>query len=222
MSSQPTYGEVHGPRIGEMSRRSFMRRMLGVGIGILSLEFLAGTVNFLWPNIRSGLGGVLVIGSASDITVNQAEWPNGLPYIYQSKIFVVNVPAAMARVAANADGVQAPASLPVADPGTNVGPDVPPIDASVLALYRKCPHLGCQIPQLCQQSQWFECLCHGSKYTVLGEKRAGPAPRGMDRFAVLFEDGVYKVDSGELVDGPPIGTATFDTRDTASINHCAA
>jgi cytochrome b6-f complex iron-sulfur subunit len=217
MSTQPTYGEVHGPRIGEMSRRTFMRRMLGVGIGILSIEFLAGTLSFLWPNIRKGLGGVLVVGAAADITLNQPDWPSGMPYIFQSKIFVVNVPAAKERV----DG-GGTAANPVPDPGTDVGPDVPPVNASVLALYRKCPHLGCQIPQLCQQSQWFECLCHGSKYTVLGEKRAGPAPRGMDRFAVLFEDGVYKINSGELQDGPPIGTDTFDSRDVNNIPHCAA
>ena len=51
--------------------------------------------------------------------------------------------------------------------------------ANVLALYRKCPHLGCNIPPLCDKSKWFECLCHGSKYNIIGEKRAGPAPRGV-------------------------------------------
>lgn len=215
--TRPTYGEVHGPPVGEMSRRTFMRRMLGVGVGILTLEFAAGTLAFLWPNIRSGLGGILTVGSAADIALNQPDWPDGLPYIYQSKIFVVNVPAAKERVDGNGT-----VANPVPDPGTNVGPGVQPVDASVLALYRKCPHLGCQIPQLCQQSQWFECLCHGSKYTVLGEKRDGPAPRGMDRFAVLFEDGVYKIDTGELEAGPPIGTDTFDPRTSTDMPHCSA
>ena len=224
MSMQPyTYGEVHGPRAGEMSRRSFMRRMVGVGVGILSIEFLAGTVAFLWPNVREGLGGILVLGTAEDIAVNQPEWPEGLPYVFQSKIFVVNVPAAKARVAENSGGqVDADASLPVPDPGTNLGPEVPLADRSVLALYRKCPHLGCQVPQLCDQSQWFECLCHGSKYTVIGEKRDGPAPRGMDRFAMIFEDGVYKIDSGQIEDGPPIGSETFDGRGPTDMPHCAA
>ncbi|HET6379925.1 MAG TPA: Rieske 2Fe-2S domain-containing protein [candidate division Zixibacteria bacterium] len=217
MSIQRTYGEVHGPRIGEMTRRSFMRRMLGVGVGILSLEFLAGTLNFLWPNIREGLGGRLEIGTAADIANQQPEWPSGLPYIFQSRIFVVNVPAAKARVEGNGTVAQ-----PVPDPGTDVSADIPPVDRSVLALYRKCPHLGCQVPQLCDQSQWFECLCHGSKYTVLGEKRDGPAPRGMDRFAVEVEGGVYYVNSAELEDGPPPGTATFDTRAPTDMPHCSA
>ena len=211
------YGEVHGPRAGEISRRSFMRRMLGVGVGILSIEFLAGTVAFLWPNIREGLGGRLAVGSAADIATNLPEWAEGLPYIFQSKIFIVNVPAAKARV--EGGGM---VSSPVEDPGTDVGIDIPAVDRSVLALYRKCPHLGCQVPQLCDQSQWFECLCHGSKYTVLGEKRDGPAPRGMDRFVMEVEDGVYYINSGEIEDGPPVGTETFDTRGPTEMPHCSA
>jgi cytochrome b6-f complex iron-sulfur subunit len=211
------YGEVHGPRAGEMSRRSFMRRVLGVGIGILSLEFVAGTLNFLWPNIREGLGGELRVGSAADIATNLPEWTEGLPYIFQSKIFIVNVPAAKARVEGNGT-----VSSPVEDPGADVGTDIEATDRSVLALYRKCPHLGCQVPQLCEQSQWFECLCHGSKYTVLGEKRDGPAPRGMDRFVMTVVDGSYVINSGEIEDGPPVGTETFDTRTKEEMPHCAA
>jgi cytochrome b6-f complex iron-sulfur subunit len=215
MSLQRTYGEVQGPPIGEITRRGFMRRVLGLGVGILSIEFLAGSVAFLWPNPREGLGGKITVGTAADIVNAQPEWANGLPYAFQqARVFVVNVPAAKSLVE-NPDN---PESVP--DPGTNVGPDVAPVDASVLALYRTCPHLGCQIPQLCDQSQWFECLCHGSKYTVLGEKRDGPAPRGMDRFNVLFENGVYVVDTSEKVVGPPIGTDTFDPRTATQMPHC--
>jgi cytochrome b6-f complex iron-sulfur subunit len=214
MSVQP-YGEVHGPPVGEMSRRTFMRRVLGIGIGILSIEFLAGTVNFLWPNIRSGLGAKISVGSAKDIIAQQAEWATGLPFpIQPARAFLVNVQAGKSLV----EDPKNPKSVP--DPGNKVGPDVPPVDASVLALYRKCPHLGCQIPQLCDSSDWFECLCHGSKYTILGEKRDGPAPRGMDRFNVLVEDGAYVIDTSELVVGPPIGTDTFDSRTAGELKHC--
>jgi cytochrome b6-f complex iron-sulfur subunit len=205
MSQLPSYGEVHGPPVGEMSRRTFMRRVMGVGIGILSIEFLAGTAAFLWPNIREGLGGQLSIGSATDIANNEPEWVNGLPYAFQeAKVFFINILAAKSLVE-NPDNPET-----VEDPG-----------ADVLALYRTCPHLGCQIPQLCEASHWFECLCHGSKYTILGEKRDGPAPRGMDRFNVLVQDGVYVIDTSEKVDGPPIGTATFDTRAPTEMPHCA-
>ncbi|MEO8251170.1 MAG: Rieske 2Fe-2S domain-containing protein [Chloroflexota bacterium] len=204
MSQLPTYGEVSRRPVGEMSRRSFMRRIFWVGASLLSIEFLAGTVNFLWPNVRTGLGGKFTIGKAGDIASVQPTWTTGQPFSFsKARVFFINVPAAEAFVDGGTEAT--------ADPGTNV-----------LALYRKCPHLGCNIPPLCQKSLWFECLCHGSKYTIIGEKRAGPAPRGMDRFTVTVTDGTYVIDTGSIITGPPIGTATFDTRDTTKIPHCTA
>ena len=202
MTTHTSYGEVHGPNLGEMSRRSFMRRMLGVGVGLLSLEFLGGTLAFLWPNLTGGLGGQIEIGTAADINGQQPAWKTGEPYIYtKARLFFVNVPAGKSLVEGSNQTVE--------DPGDQV-----------LALYRKCPHLGCQIPQLCDKSHWFECLCHGSKYTILGEKRDGPAPRGMDRFNTTVADGVYSVDTSQIITGPPIGTATFDNRGPGDMQHC--
>ena len=202
MTTHTSYGEVHGPNLGEMSRRSFMRRMLGVGVGLLSLEFLGGTLAFLWPNLTGGLGGAIEIGTAADINGQQPAWKTGEPYIYtKARLFFVNVPAGKSLVEGSNQTVE--------DPGDQV-----------LALYRKCPHLGCQIPQLCDKSHWFECLCHGSKYTILGEKRDGPAPRGMDRFNTTVADGVYSVDTSQIITGPPIGTATFDNRGPGDMQHC--
>jgi cytochrome b6-f complex iron-sulfur subunit len=216
MTQHASYGEVHGPRTGEVTRRGFMRRMLGVGVGILSLEFLGGTLAFLWPNLTEGLGAEITIGTAADINTAAPEWQNGLPYIYgPANLFVVNVPAIKARV----EGEGTVAS-PVADPGADVDEELPFADRSVMALWRKCPHLGCQIPQLCEASQWFECLCHGSKYSVLGEKRDGPAPRGMDHFPVTVVDGAYVVNTAEVVSGPPPGTVTFDERAPTDMSHC--
>lgn len=207
--THPSYGEVPGPRAGEISRRGFMRRLLGWGVGLLTLEFLGGTVAFLWPNLTSGLGALIEIGTVDDILSNQPDWSTGVPYIYQpANLFLVNVPAAMARVEARIAGQE---PQPVADPG----PDV-------RAMWRKCPHLGCQVPQLCDESQWFECLCHGSKYTILGEKRDGPAPRGLDGFATsLNEQGVYIADTREVITGPPPGTVTFDPRGPTDMPHCS-
>lgn len=217
MTQHPSYGEVHGPPTGEITRRGFMRRMLGVGVGILSLEFLGGTFAFLWPNLTEGLGAQISIGSAADINATNPDWAAGLPFVYnQANLFFVNVPAAKARVEGNGT-----VSSPVEDPGADVDPDLPLGDRSVLALWRKCPHLGCQVPQLCGESQWFECLCHGSKYTVLGEKRDGPAPRGMDRFEVIVENGVYIVDTRQVVSGPPPTSVTFDDRLPTDMPHCS-
>ncbi len=216
MTEHTSYGPVHGPPTGEMSRRGFMRRMLGVGVGLLSLEFIGGTIYFLWPNLTEGLGAEISLGSASDINTVWPAWADGLPYIYnQANLFFVNVPAAKARVEGNGTPAE-----PIPDPGSDVDPSVPVRDRSVVALYRKCPHLGCQVPQLCGQSQWFECLCHGSKYSILGEKRDGPAPRGMDRFEVTVADGAYVIDTSQIVTGDPPGTITFDDRVATDMPHC--
>jgi cytochrome b6-f complex iron-sulfur subunit len=206
MTQHASYGEVHGPRAGEISRRGFMRRMLGIGTGILSLQFLGGTVAFLWPNLTEGLGAEITLGTPEDILSANPQWAEGLPFIYnQANLFFINVPAGMARV--EGDGQ-------VAEPIPDPGPDV-------MALFRKCPHLGCQVPQLCEASQWFECLCHGSKYTILGEHRDGPAPRGMDRFPTAYTDGVYIVNTREIENGPPTGTTGFDNRPPGSMPHCS-
>jgi cytochrome b6-f complex iron-sulfur subunit len=204
MSHQPpAYGEVPGPPIGEITRRTFMRRMIGVGIGILTLEFFGGTWAFLWPNVTAGLGGLIPIGNAAAINALAPKWAAGEPYLYgPANLFIVNIPAAEALVEGK--------NTPVPDPKDKV-----------LALYRKCPHLGCQIPQLCDKSHWFECLCHGSKYTVLGEKRDGPAPRGMDRFKTeIDKDGNYVIDTRQKITGPPVGTVTFDPRQKDQMQHC--
>ena len=79
------------------------------------------------------------------------------------------------------------------------------MEQGYVALYQKCVHLGCRVPW-CPSSQWFECPCHGSKYNRVGEKQGGPAPRGLDRFALEVSGGNIIVDTGLLVTGPPIGT----------------
>ena len=85
----------------------------------------------------------------------------------------------------------------------------PGIEAGLLALYQKCPHLGCRVP-FCESSGWFECPCHGSKYTRLGEHREGPGPRGLDAFPVIVADGVVSIDTTVPVFGHPIGTVLVD------------
>jgi cytochrome b6-f complex iron-sulfur subunit len=162
------YGVVDTQPIGEMSRRAFMGRMLGIGAGILALEFIGGTIAFLWPQLRSGLGGRLSVGTLADIIAKQPSFANGWPYeVARARSFLINVPAAKAL----ATGHEASVASPGAD--------------QMLALYRKCPHLGCQVPELCDELKRFTCRCHGSTYNILGEKlKPGPAARGMDRFAV--------------------------------------
>jgi len=184
--ARPTYGLVGKQPIGELSRRVFMRRMLGAGAAILALEFVGGSIAFLWPQIRSGLGAKFPIGTLADIVAKQPSFANGWPYAFgPARIFLINVPAAK-ELALGRD-----ASVP--NPAAN----------QLLALYRKCPHLGCQVPGLCDELKRFTCRCHGSTYNILGEKlKVGPASRGMDRFAVsIGDDGVVVVDTSQITAG---------------------
>ena len=178
-----------------VSRRSFMRRLLGAGVGLLSLEFVGGTLAFLWPNISEGLGGTFRVGRLADILAAKPDFARGYPYNYaQARSFLVNVPAARALASGRpADNIPSPSS------------------AEMIALWRKCPHLGCMVPDLCESVKRFECRCHGSTYNILGEKlEKGPAERGMDRFAVqMDEDGTVLIDTGEILFGAPEGTVTF-------------
>ena len=66
--------------------------------------------------------------------------------------------------------------------------------------------------------KWFECPCHGSQYNRVGEKKGGPAPRGMDRFGVSTAGGVLTIDTGAVFAGPAIGINT--TGQEAEGPHC--
>lgn len=80
------------------------------------------------------------------------------------------------------------------------------VDGEIVALYQKCPHLGCRVAW-CESAGEFECACHGSTFNRLGEVRGGPSPRGMDRFTVVSSDDVVEVDTGSIIEGAPAGTA---------------
>ena len=176
-----------------LSRRSFMRRMVGAGVGLLSIEFIGGSLALLWPRPSAGFGVEHRLGTLDEINATYPTWASGEPFEFRpARTFVVNVPAARAMAL-----------------GQEVS--IPDAGGEVLALWRKCPHLGCMIPKACEARDRFQCYCHQSTYNILGEKlQLGPAQRGMDRFPVRIDDaGVLIVDTRELVKGPPKGVVTF-------------
>jgi cytochrome b6-f complex iron-sulfur subunit len=78
-------------------------------------------------------------------------------------------------------------------------------EGEVVPLWWKCPHLGCKVPW-CESSGQFECPCHGSVFSRIGEYRRGPAPRGMDKFEYEVIDGVVVADTSKVIRGAPAGT----------------
>ena len=87
----------------------------------------------------------------------------------------------------------------------------------VSALSQRCPHQGCKVPW-CASSQWFECPCHGAMFNRIGERRAGPAPRGMDSYAVVVRGGRLVIRTGKTFPGAALGTDTI--RQLAAGPHC--
>ena len=92
----------------------------------------------------------------------------------------------------------------------NLEPGVTPngeeTPGGLLALWRKCPHLGCTVPwrsdfNFLGRMGWFRCPCHGSTYTKEGGILvAGPAPRPLDLFAIeIQEDNSLIVSTGTAV-----------------------
>jgi cytochrome b6-f complex iron-sulfur subunit len=70
-----------------------------------------------------------------------------------------------------------------------------------LALWQKCPHLGCSVPWIesapsldtIEATGRFNCPCHGSLYDRYGQIKGGPAPRPMDMFPLTISGGRISV-----------------------------
>ncbi|HWO73311.1 MAG TPA: Rieske 2Fe-2S domain-containing protein [Dehalococcoidia bacterium] len=84
----------------------------------------------------------------------------------------------------------------------------------ILALWWKCPHLGCTVPWRPTftftdpgtgeaKQGWFRCPCHGSTYNDAGVRVFGPAPRSMDHMEVTIENGQISVNTGKITKGTP-------------------
>jgi cytochrome b6-f complex iron-sulfur subunit len=85
-----------------------------------------------------------------------------------------------------------------------------------LALWWKCPHLGCTVPWRDDFSWpdpetgqnklgWFRCPCHGSTYNDAGVRVFGPAPRSMDHMEISIDpaSGRLDVNTGAITKGSP-------------------
>jgi len=183
-----------------ISRRKFFNRSIIVLMGLGISGFGAAVLAFLWPMPKGGFGSKIRVGNVSDV----------LAKITASKGFLYSAEGRMWMTAYPKSAVEkAKQVYPTAV--------LPSMEAGIVALYQKCPHLGCRVPS-CVTSQWFECPCHGSQYNLAGEKKGGPAPRGMDRFATSVAGDVLTVDTGQIFQGPPIGTNT--TGQEAEGPHC--
>jgi cytochrome b6-f complex iron-sulfur subunit len=174
-----------------ISRRQLLRYSIGGGMAVWSLELLAGTIGFIWPNLSGGFGGKVTIGTLDDLKLANSALPiaEGFPaYVPEARAFIVLMDPGRQQFV----------------PGEDTTGDGTALN--VRALYQRCPHLGCK-PNPCIKNFWLECPCHGSRYDRLGIKAAGtqygPAARSMDRFSATVDGGgILTLDTGKITLGP--------------------
>ncbi|MFZ9731248.1 MAG: ubiquinol-cytochrome c reductase iron-sulfur subunit [Ilumatobacteraceae bacterium] len=190
------------PEVIGVSRRQFFNRatvtLMSAGLG----GFGAAVIGFLWKGAEGGFGSKINAGKLTDIVAGIRS-NKGFLYVPEARAWVTEYPKESLAKAEPIYAAQAPVFAGMS--------------AGIVALYQKCPHLGCRVPT-CATSQWFECPCHGSQFNRVGEKKGGPAPRGMDRFAVSINNGNVVIDTGAVFGGPAIGTNT--TGQEAEGPHC--
>ena len=206
---EPVQPEVWSPPDPEevgVTRRQFLNRA-SITLMTMGLSaFGAANIAFLWPRPTGGFGSKVKIGtidSVNDVIASSSPATN-FSYFSEAQTYLQPFPMDDATQQA-AEAVYS-------------GTVLEGIKMRYIALWQKCPHLGCKVPS-CATSQWFECPCHGSQYNRVGEKKAGPAPRGMDRFPVIIDGDKVIIDTGSPSLGPPIGTDT--TGQGLEGPHCA-
>jgi cytochrome b6-f complex iron-sulfur subunit len=181
LRAQPTAG---------LSRRTLLRRSIGLAMGVGLVEGAAGLIAFVWP-IAARTSARVRVGTLSDLVVANQALPiaDGFPaYVPNARAFVMTIDPGLGGWRAGSD--------PTGD-GTAL---------NVRAVSQRCPHLGCR-PNPCIEDFWFRCPCHQSRYDRLGIKaegvQYGPAARGMDRYPIEVDgDGVLTIDTSRVTLGP--------------------
>lgn len=193
MEQPPVVYVPPDPETIGVNRRQFLNRAIIGAFGFALLAFGGAVLAQLWPRPQEGFGAKLNVGRIPDLKAS-IQAAGGFFYYPEGRMWLTEYPAtALAK---------APGSY------SFYGQVEEGLQAGVVALFQTCPHLGCRVPE-CQTSQWFECPCHGSQYNQVGEKKGGPAPRGMDRFPMEVTAGNdLIVNTGVIIQGPPIGVNT--------------
>ncbi len=146
------------PKRRVVTRRVFILGGFFAGLGLLVVGMVGAPLDFMWLRKLSGFGGPI------PVTPDRIPAAGSDPVVIQEgRFLLLNLEA-----------------------GTTPNGEETP--GGVLALWRKCPHLGCTIPfrpdfTFQGRKGWFRCPCHGSTYTKEGGIIVfGPAPRPMDVF----------------------------------------
>jgi len=188
---------VRTPVVEEtIDRRGFMTRTMLGALSIFGVAFGGATIAGLWPEVPDQyFGGRFNLGRRNKL-IGDLERAGKPIYNVEGRFYLVRV--------------EDPHRFYV---------DAGVVAAGIMAIYQKCPHLGCRVPY-CPTSGWFECPCHSGLFNGLGERQPGnPAPHGMGRFPIRIDDNDdVIVDTGGERVHPQRG---FDSvREKAPLRHC--
>ena len=164
----------------DASRRTFIRASFFGGFAVSLLGSVGMLVDFLYPRNVRGFGGAVPAGKVSEYQ------KGGEPKHYaDGQFWLANLDPAESR-----------------NGGTGGG-------AGLIALWHKCPHLGCTVPWRKEfdyegDKGWYRCPCHGSTFTKAGIRVFGPAPRSMDTMKIEVDgSGNVVVQTGTRTPGGP-------------------
>lgn len=144
-----------------ITRRVFLLGGFWSALGLAFVGMIGSPLDFIWPRNLKGFGGPITV--SPDLVPAEGDNP---VRIIEGKFWLLNLKAG---------------------PTTAPGADSP---GGLLALYQKCPHLGCTVPYRPEFTfdnvqGWFRCPCHGSTYSKDGGVKVfGPAPRPLDVFPI--------------------------------------
>jgi cytochrome b6-f complex iron-sulfur subunit len=173
-----------------VTRRKFLNRALYVVFGLFLAQFALGAISYVWPKLKGGFGAPINAGNLDELKASLADGGTITP---------VFLPAAQAWVVPF-EMSKLPGSSYEGVPFVVAGGESDGV--GVMALWQRCPHLGCRVPE-CTPSQGFECPCHGSRYNIHGEYNTGPAPRNLDRFGLAVNGaGDLIIETGTVVQTP--------------------
>ena len=144
--------EPDAETLGETRRAFFNRATITLMSASLG-AFGASLLGFLWKGDVGGFGSKFNVGKLDDVIQNIRS-NKGFAYYPEARAWVTEYPKDSIAKAKAVYGKQAAVFNGM--------------QSGIVALYQKCPHLGCRVPN-CQSSQWFECGCHGSMYNRVGE-----------------------------------------------------
>jgi cytochrome b6-f complex iron-sulfur subunit len=169
-----------------VARRAVLRWAFWGSIAAAVTGGAASLINALYPRTVEAFGGPVAVPAAAIPRPGTAPVPTA-----DGHFLLVNLATDEGRLAS----------------------DETPASGGLLALWWKCPHLGCTVPwkgdyragadkDPLDRKGWFNCNCHGSTYTKAGVRVFGPAPRSMDTMQIdVSKDGGITVQTGKRRSG---------------------